>query len=590
MSVILGEHPKIGIRAVVDGRRFGVREEVEGSILAMARTTAEFLQDNLRYPDGEKVECVVAPFGIGGAEESARAVKYFADKNVGAIITVTQCWGYGLETLYADKRIPQAIWGFNGTERSGAVYLAAAQAALTQKGVPCFSIYGRDVQDKGDTEIPQDVQQKLLAFARSAIAVALLKDKSYLSVGNVCMGIAGSVTDETLFSEYLGMRNEYVDMSEVMRRIQLGIFDAEEYERARKWVKENCEEGEDNNNPEHRRSRSVRDKDWDICVKMALILRDLMEGNSKLAEMGYIEEGLGHNAIAAGFQGQRQWTDFMPNGDFAEAILNSSFDWNGIRHPYILATENDTLNGVSMLLGYLLTATAQVFCDVRTFWSHEAIKRVTGKDLDGLASGGFIHLVNSGAACLDATGKQRIAGKPAIKPFWDITKKEAEDCLKATKWGLAVNDYFRGGGFSSSFISEGGMPMTMVRLNRAEGLGPYIQIAEGFSIDLDADVAEKINRRTDPTWPTTWFVPRTGKGAQFKDVYSVMNHWGANHCSLCYGHIGADLITLCSMLRIPVAMHNVEGELFRPTYWGAFGDDEAGADYRACKALGALYK
>lgn len=589
----VGEYPKIGIRPVIDARQGGVRESLEEQTMNMARSVAELLSGELKYTDGTAVECVIADSTIGRVPEAAACAEKFRKEGVGVVISVTPCWCYGSETIDYDSRVPQAIWGFNGTERPGAVYLAAALAGHSQKGVPAFGIYGHDVQDAGDTSIPADVKEKLLRFARAGIAVATMKGKSYLSVGNVAMGIAGSIVDSDFFQTYLGMRNEYVDMSEVIRRIDEGIYDREEYARAMAWTEKYCKvnEGRDFNPEKKKKNRIELDADWEYVVKMFMVFRDLMCGNPKLREMGLKEEALGHNAIAGGFQGQRQWTDHLPNGDFAEAFMNSSFDWNGIREAFVFATENDSLNGVAMLFGKLLTNSAQIFADVRTYWSPEAVERVTGKKLSGAAANGIIHLINSGSASLDGSGQQIRDGQPVMKPFWEITEEEVEKCLKATTWYPANRDYFRGGGFSSGFLSKGGMPVTMMRVNIVKGLGPVLQLAEGYTVDIDPAVHKILNERTDKTWPTTWFAPRlTGTGA-FKDVYSVMNNWGANHGAISYGHIGADLITLASMLSIPVCMHNVEADqIFRPSAWNAFGMDLEGADYRACKNYGALYK
>ncbi len=584
-------HPKIGIRPAIDGRRNGVRESLEDSTMALAHAVADLLTANLRYPDGQPVECVIADTNIGGVAEAAACAEKFARAGVGLSITVTPCWCYGSETMDMDPLIPKAVWGFNGAERPGAVYLAAVLAAHNQKGLPAYSIYGHDVQDAGDTHIPDDVREKLLHFARAGLAAANLRGKSYLSMGGVSMGIAGSIVDQPFFESYLGMRVEVIDTTEFLRRIDQNICDPLEYQKALAWVKANCQEGREYNPPHQQRSRAQKDQDWEKVVKMAIIARDLMVGNPRLNELGFGEEALGHNAILSGFQGQRQWTDFQPNGDFLEAILNTSFDWNGFRKPYVTATENDSLNGVSMLFGHLLTNTAQVFADVRTYWSPEAVKRVTGHQLSGRAAGGIIHLINSGACTLDATGQQEVNGQPAMKPWWEITPEEAGKCLKATTWYPGMTEYFRGGGYSSSFLTRGGMPMTMTRLNLVKGLGPVLQIAEGWTVDLPAETHSLLNERTNPTWPTHWFVPNvTGQGA-FKDVYTVMANWGANHGALSYGHIGADLISLAAILRIPVCMHNVSAErVFRPSAWSAFGTaDLEGADYRACAAFGPLY-
>jgi L-fucose isomerase len=581
--------PKVGIRPTIDGRLGGVRESLEAQTMNIAKAAAEFISANLKYPNGSPVECIIADSCIGGVAEAAACAEKFRRENVGVSLTVTPCWCYGSETMDMDPHLPKAIWGFNGTERPGAVYLAAVLAAHNQKGLPAFGIYSRDVQDANDLTIPADVREKILRFVKAGLALALIRGKSFLSMGSVSMGIAGSIVDADFFQDYLGMRNEYVDLSEFMRRMDQKIFDQADYEKALKWVKKNCREGKDYNTIP--KTRVQKDAEWEKVVKMTLIARDLMVGNSKLKEMGYGEEALGHNAILAGFQGQRQWTDYQPNGDFLEAILCSSFDWNGVRQPYLVATENDALNGVAMLFGYLLTNTAQMFSDIRTYWSPEAVKRVTGRVLKDMPANGIIHLINSGASALDFTGQQEINGLPAIKPFWEITSEEVEKCLKATSWFPAIREYFPGGGFSSEFLTRGGMPITVSRINLVKGLGPVLQIAEGYTVDLPEEVNRTLCDRTNPSWPTTWFVPRlTGQGA-FKDVYSVMANWGANHCASSYGHIGADLITLAAMLRIPVCMHNVaEEQIFRPSAWSAHGMDVEGADYRACQTYGPLYR
>lgn len=583
--------PKVGIRPAIDGRRQGIRESLEAPTMAMARAVAQLISTQVRHACGLPVECVVADACIGGVAEAAACAESFARAGVGASLTVTPCWCYGSETMDMDPHWPKAIWGFNGTERPGAVYLAAALAAHAHKGLPAFGIYGRQVQDAGDPEIPADVRAKILRFARAGIAVASVRGASYLAMGGVSMGIAGSIVDPALFERWLGMRVETVDMTEFVRRLEREIYDGEEYRRAQRWVATHCKEGKDHNPPQLRRSRAQREQDWHTSVKMALIARDLMVGNPRLAELGYEEEALGHNAIASGFQGQRQWTDHLPNGDFLEAILNTSFDWNGLRQPYIVATENDCLNGVTMLFGHLLTGTAQIFADVRTYWSPAAVKRVTGSAPTGRAAAGFLHLINSGAACLDGSGRQGTARAPAMKPFWEIAPAEAHACLEATSWHPALTEYFRGGGFSSHFLTRGGMPVTMARLNLVAGLGPALQIAQGWTVDLPARTNALLEERTDPTWPTTWFVPDLTGSAAFRDVYAVMSHWGANHGAIGCGHFGADLITLASMLRIPVYMHNVpEEEVFRPAAWTAFGGmDLQGGDYRACAAYGPLY-
>ncbi|MDY6297773.1 MAG: L-fucose isomerase [Alloprevotella sp.] len=588
-------YPKIGIRPTIDGRQGGVRESLEEKTMNLAKAVAELITSNLHNGDGSPVECVIADGTIGRVAESAACAEKFEREGVGATITVTSCWCYGSETMDMNPHWPKAVWGFNGTERPGAVYLAAVLAAHAQKGLPAFGIYGHDVQDIEDNTIPADVAEKILRFARAAQAVATMRGQSYLSIGSVTMGIAGSIVDDRFFQEYLGMRNESVDEVEILRRMDEGIYDHEEYERAMKWVEKYCKtnEGWDKNRPEKQKTRKQKDEDWEFIVKMTLIVRDLMHGNPRLLEMGFKEESLGHNALAAGFQGQRQWTDWRPNGDFTEALLNTSFDWNGTREPMILATENDALNCTAMLFGHLLTNQAQLFSDVRTYWSPEAVRRVTGHDLPGKAAPGIIHLINSGATTLDGTGASKDSdGRPVMKPFWEMTPADVEACLKATHWMPADRDYFRGGGFSSHFKSEGGWPATMMRVNLVKGLGPVLQLAEGWIVDVPEEIHAVLDKRTDPTWPTTWFTPRLDpRKDAFKDVYSVMNNWGANHGAITYGHIGADLITLCSILRIPVCMHNVEDrDIFRPAAWNAFGMDKEGADYRACQNYGPIYK
>ncbi|MBN1262625.1 MAG: L-fucose isomerase [Anaerolineae bacterium] len=583
--------PKIGIRPTIDGRRQGVREALEAHTLGLARAVADLLSDELRHANGLPVECVIAEPCIGGVAEAARAAEWFEHEGVGITITVTPSWCYPSETMDMDPHRPQAIWGFNGSERPGAVYLAALTAAHDQKGLPIFKIYGRDVQDSGDTTIPDDVRVKLLRFARAGLAAARMRGTSYLGMGGVSMGIVGSAVVPSFFERYLDMRVESVDMTEFVRRIEEGIYDPAEFTRALAWARANCPEGPDSNPPHRQHTRAQKDRDWELSILMALIARDLMTGNPALAALGFGEEALGHNAIAAGFQGQRAWTDHFPNGDFMEAILCSSFDWDGLRQPYILATENDALNAVAMLWGHLLTGTAQIFSDVRTYWSPDAIERIAGRRPTGIAGQGVIHLMNSGPTALDGTGAQEQNGQPVIKPFWDATPDDVRRCLAATTWYPGVLEVFRGGGWSSSFRTRGGMTATMSRLNLVEGIGPVLQIAEGVTVDLPDDISEALIKRTSVARPTTWFVPRiTGAGA-FTDVYTVMDTWGANHGAVCYGHIGAELITLASMLRIPVPMHNVDRPgIFRPSAWASYGArDLEGADFRACARYGPLY-
>ncbi|WP_195938235.1 L-fucose isomerase [Romboutsia sp. 1001713B170131_170501_G6] len=594
-SRLIGRYPVIGIRPTIDGRKgiLDVRGSLEEQTMNMAKSAAKLFEENLKYSNGEPVKVVIADTTIGRVPESAACADKFKREGVDITLTVTPCWCYGSETMDMDPMTIKGVWGFNGTERPGAVYLASVLATHAQKGLPAFGIYGHDVQDADETEIPEDVKEKLLRFGKAAVAAASMRGKSYLQIGSICMGIGGSIIDPAFIEEYLGMRVESVDETEVIRRMSEEIYDKAEFERALKWTKEKCIEGFDKNPENVQKTREEKDADWEFVVKMMCIIKDLMNGNENLPD-GCEEERLGHNAIAAGFQGQRQWTDFYPNCDFPEALLNTSFDWDGAREPYILATENDVLNGISMLFGKLLTNTPQIFSDVRTYWSPEAVKKATGYELEGVAkeADGFIHLINSGASCLDACGQAKDEnGNKVIKAWYDITEEDQEAILKSTTWNAADNGYFRGGGYSSRFLTEAEMPVTMMRLNLVKGLGPVLQLVEGYTVNLPSEVSDKLWKRTDYTWPCTWFAPRlTGKGA-FKSAYDVMNNWGANHGAISYGHIGADIITLCSILRIPVSMHNVDEEkIFRPAAWNAFGMDKEGQDYRACKTYGPMYK
>ena len=595
LSRLIGDYPVIGIRPTIDGRRgvLKVRESLEEQTMNMAKSAAKLFEENLKYSNGEPVKVVIADTTIGRVAEAAACADKFRKEGVDITLTVTPCWCYGAETMDMDPNTIKAVWGFNGTERPGAVYLASVLATHAQKGLPAFGIYGHDVQDATDTEIPEDVKEKLLRFGRAAVAAATMRGKSYLQIGSICMGIGGSIISTDFIEDYLGMRVESVDEVEIIRRMTEGIYDKAEYEKALAWAKQYCIEGFDKNPEELQKTRAEKDADWEFVVKMMVIIKDLMNGNPNLPE-GCEEEMVGHNAIAAGFQGQRQWTDFYPNCDFPEAMLNTSFDWNGAREPYILATENDVLNGIGMLFMKLLTNRPQMFADVRTYWSGDSVKRVTGYDIDGnaKAADGFIHLINSGACCLDANGQAKDEnGNGVMKPWYEVTEEDQKAIMANSTWNYADLGYFRGGGYSSRFVTKAEMPATMIRLNLVKGLGPVLQIAEGWTVALPDDVTDTLWKRTDYTWPCTWFAPRcTGEGA-FKSAYDVMNNWGANHGAISYGHIGADLITLCSMLRIPVCMHNVpEEKIFRPAAWNAFGMDKEGADYRACQNFGPLFK
>lgn len=594
-SRLVGEYPVIGIRPTIDGRRgkIKVRESLEDQTMNMAKAAAKLIEDNVYYSNGEHAKVIIADTTIGRVAEAAACADKFKKAGVDITLTVTPCWCYGAETMDMDPMTIKAVWGFNGTERPGAVYLASVLATHAQKGLPAFGIYGHEVQEADDTTIPADVGEKILRFARAAVAVATMRGKSYLQIGSVTMGIGGSIISPEFFEEYLGMRVESVDEVEIIRRMTEGIYDENEYKKALKWIKEKCRPDFDKNPKGMQKTPAEKEKDWEFTAKTACIIKDLFNGNKNLPE-GREEEAVGHNAIVGGFQGQRQWTDFYPNCDFPESILNSSFDWNGAREPYILGTENDTLNAASMLFMKLLTGRAQIFADVRTYWSGEAVKRVTGYEIGGKAkeADGFIHLINSGACCVDACGEVKDEnGLPTMKKWWEVTDKDIDTMMNATTWPYADLGYFRGGGYSSRFVTRAEMPATMIRLNLIKGLGPVLQIVEGWTVKLPDEVTDKLWKRTDYTWPCTWFTPRvTGKGA-FKSAYDVMNNWGANHGAISYGHIGADLITMCSMLRIPVCMHNVDEEdIYRPAAWNAFGMDKEGQDYRACAAYGPMYK
>lgn len=592
-------YPKIGIRPVIDGRWGGVRESLEQQTMNMANAAAKLISENVFYADGTPAQCIIGCTTIGGGAEAAKVAEQFAKENVCATLSVTPCWCYGSETMDLDPITLKAVWGFNGTERPGAVYLAAVMAAHAQRGLPAFSIYGHDVQDASDKEIPSDVAEKILRFARAAMAVGQMKNKAYVNLGGIAMGIAGSYCDAKFMQNYLGIRAEWVDLTEILRRMTLEIYDHDEYEKALSWIKANCKEGFDKNAGKSlsdivKKSKVIEpDKDWEFIAKFTIIVNDILHGNEKLSKMGWHEEALGRNGIVGGFQGQRMWTDWLPNADFTESILASSFDWRGKRQPFPFATENDTLNGISMMFATLLTNKAPCFHDVRTYWSSDAVKRVTGKSLEGKAADGIIHLINSGATALDCTGAAKDEnGNATVKRWWDMTDEDIRACLDATDWCRADYEYFRGGGFSSHFKTLAEMPVTMIRVNIIDGVGPVIQIAEGHTVTLPDDVHEKLDKRTDPTWPTTWFAPiLTGEGP-FKDVYSVMANWGANHGVTVHGHIGADIITLASMLRIPVSMHNVSADkIYRPHSWAAFGTgDSFAADYRACEKYGPMYK
>ncbi|NCG04065.1 MAG: L-fucose isomerase [Bacteroidetes bacterium] len=591
MNRLVGRLPKVGIRPVIDGREAGVRESLEDQCMDMAKAAAKLIETHLRFPSGEQVECVIADTTIGGVVDAAECADKFKREGVEVSLTVTPCWCYGTEVMDTDPLMPKAVWGFNGTERPGAVYLAAALAGYSQKGLPAFGIYGKEVQDAGDLSIPFDVEEKILRFVKAALAVAQMNGKSYLSIGYSSMGIAGSMVDVNFLQDYFGIRAEFVESVELLRRMDEGVYDEEEFKKAMDWTKKFCKEGKDYNEASRQKTEEQKEKEWETVVKMTLICRDLMSGNPKLAEKGFGEEAKGRNAIIGGFQGQRQWTDYQPNADFTEAILNSSFDWNGIRQPYMFATENDCLNAISMLFGHLLTGKAQLFSDVRTYWSSDSVERVTGKKLSGIAKDGIIHLINSGSTSLDATAQQEDSdGNPTMKPYWEISEEEAERCLEHTNWPPAINEYFRGGGFSSQFKTRGAMPMTMSRINLVKGIGPVLQLVEGWSVELPEDIHIILDERTNPTWPTTWFVPRVTGSGFFRDVYTVMSKWGANHGAISHGHIGADMISLAAMLRIPVNMHNISDEdVFRPSSWSAFGENTENADYQACKNYGPLY-
>lgn len=587
---------RIGIRPTIDGRWGGIREGLEAQTMQMAKDAKKLIEENVFYADGTPAEVVISPCTIGGGKEAAVCAKYFQEQNVTATLTVTPCWCYVSETMDLDPLTTKAVWGFNGTERPGAVYLAACMAAHVQRGLPAFAIYGEDVQDIGMSGITPDVEEKILRFARCALVVGQLRNKAYVSIGSVAMGIGGSFLDANMMQKYFGIRAEWVDMTEILRRIDLEIYDKAEYEKELKWIKTRLKEGKDYNGSIWEQkdfTREELDKQWEFVAKMTLIIKDIMLGNDKLNDIGRHEEALGRNGILGGFQGQRMWTDYKPNGDYTEAILNSTFDWNGKKQPILLATESDNCNGLAMLFGNMLTGRASIFADVRTYWSPAAVERCTGWKAEGLAKNGFMHLLNSGAAALDGTGAVKDEnGNSVMKRWWDVTDKDIEAMLAKTEFSPANRGYFRGGGFSSSYSTEGEMPVTLVRVNMVDGIGYTLQLAEGWTVELPEKVNKTLLDRTDRTWPSTWFVPRLNDTVAFGSVYNVMANWGANHGAFVYGHVGKDLITLASMFRIPVTLHNIEDkDIYRPHAWSAFGTkDLEGADYRACANYKQLYK
>lgn len=589
---------RIGIRPIIDGRWGGVREALEEQTMKMAKNAKKLIEENIRYADGTPAEVVISPCTIGGGKEAAVCEDFFATQNVVATLSVTPCWCYGSETMDLNPLTIKAVWGLNATERPGAVYLAAVMAVHNQRNLPAFAIYGKDVQEANDYKIPEDVKEKILRFSRCALAVGQMRNKAYVALGSVCMGIGGSFLDPQFMQDYFGIRAEWVDMIEIIRRVEKDIYDKDEFEKALSWAKKYCKIDRDRNLKEWESTLEVADtkeeqqKKFEFTVKMTLIIRDIMLGNDKLNDIGWHEEALGRNAIAGGFQGQRQWTDFMPNADFSESILNTTFDWNGNREPFILATENDVLNGMSMLLMKLITGRAAVFSDVRTYWSPAALERVSGYKPTGKAKNGFMHLINSGASALDGNGCAKDSlGNPVMKSWWDVTEKDQKEMLTNTLWAPSNKGYFRGGGFSSKFSTDVEMPVTMIRINMIGNM-PTLQIAEGWTVNIPKEVTLQLWERTDPTWPCTWFAPRINENDNaFKSVYDVMANWGANHGAWTYGHLGKDLITLASMLRIPVSMHNVEDkDIYRPHAWSGFGTkDLEGADFRACNQYGPIY-
>lgn len=575
---------KIGIRMLVDNRP-ALRAQQQQALFKLAEQVRLLLEGQVRYGDGVPAQCVIAPQPVGCVRDAAAVSELFRAERVGAVINIARAWAYPAEVMEYDTQLPQAVWGFSGSNYPGTVFMGAAVATAAQRGCPLFKIYGRDIQAGQDLRVPEDVADKLVRFAQCALALATLRGKTYLAVGSMCMGIGASAVDHAFFQCYLGMRTQMVDTAEILRRMEQKIYDPQEYARARRWAKENCREMQDPNPCALQQPAPQKQVAWDDSVKLALILRDLMQGNPALARQGHPEEAQGCLALAASFQGQRHWTDWQVSSDFAEAVLNSSFDWDGPRRPVTVATENDALQAAAMLMGTLLTGTAQIFCDMRAYWSPQAVQAHFGT-VPPTAEKGFLYLTNSGPAPLDGT---LAAG--ATKPFWAMTAEDMEGCIQHTQWGADKRAVFAGGGFSTSYQAAGGVPMTMVGLSLVKGLGPVLQIIEGETIALQPDLADALTQCTDPTWMRLFFVPRLTQAGVCSSVYNIVESWASNHCTLCGGHRAKAFTTLASMLRIPVCLHNLPPrQLFRPAVWGLYGEPgSTEADFRACQNYGPLY-
>lgn len=597
---LVGQTPTIAITPVADGRAGAYESNVAGT-WRMAEKVSRLIESRVRLPDGTAPRVVVAPEIVYGPRSGALAQEYFQREGVSANIWVSRSWSYSDELMSACIGIgstewQQAAYGLNQTDRPGAVWLKAFCAAMDEKKRPIFSIYNPDLEDESGDLSPY-VAGRILRFARAAVAAAEMRGKNYLSVGGVSMGIIGSDARRNSFLQTFGMGTVSVDMVAIRGRIDQGFYDHEELESAFKFMKKNFKFSFDE-------SQGPRPRDLDELIRetlrMTIIVRDLMIGNPKLASskvgkaQGFkanVERAQGANAIMAGTQGQRQWTDLYPNFDVTESILNSSFDWNGFRAPFVVATENDSKNGIGMLAANLVSGgMSQLFADIRTNWTPESVKKATGKDISRIAPQGFIDKRNSGAGALEyaldlfglvkgGAGMSVQDVAEAVRADANIQDRLIRDACAGTTYMTAALEYFPGDGLSSHFRTPGGIPMTAYRYNMI-GDELTCSVVEGATVELPRDVADCIGRITDRTWPETYWVPRG------MSSFEYMSRIGPNHDGNSFGLIGADLLTLNAMLRVPVDMHNVPREdIFRPTFWDRCGGD----DFRACEKLGPVY-
>ena len=595
---LVGHIPTIAITPVADGRP-GAYEDNQANTWGMVEKVHNLLSGRITLSDGTPVRFVVAPEIVYGARTGALAQEYYIRQGVSANIWVSRSWAYSDELMsacqgFGSSEWQQAAYGLNQTDRPGAVWLKAFTAAMDEKNRPIFAIYNPDLEDESGDLSPY-VAERLMRFARCAATVAEMRGKNYLSIGSVSMGIIGSDMRRNTFLHYLGMGTASVDMVAVKGRMDQGFYDHDELELAFNFMKRrfkfNFGEGQRPLTPDG----LLRD-----CIKMTMIVRDLMHGNPVLAKasvgarQGFcadVERAQGYNAIAAGTQGQRQWTDLYPNFDMTESLLTSSFDWNGYRAPMIVATENDSKNAIGMLIANLLSGAPQLFADIRTNWTPESIKSATGVDVSKIAPLGLIDKRNSGAGALDYAldifstvkdGSQKTIQEvvQAIRAGKRIQQDLIKRAIEATTYEAAVLEYFAGDGLSSSFQTPGGVPLTAYRYNMVDNM-LTCSVVEGETVALPEDVISHISNVTNATWPESYWAPRD------MSSFEYMSRIGPNHDGNSFGLIGADMITINAMLRIPVDMHNVDkADIFRPTMWDRFGGD----DFRACETLGPLYR